>query len=123
MKPTWVMTDEEKKKKHKTSIQDKTKPNIFVKPDSPVSGKNKRKKKQSISDNEKDGKYWERRRKNNAAAKRSREERLAKEASVAKQANALVLENQKLTEDLKNALNENKKLKLRLKKYEPNFSI
>ena len=82
----------------------------------------KRKRKQSISDNMKDEKYWERRRKNNAAAKRSREERLAKEASVAKQANTLVLENQKLTEDLKNALDENKKLRLRLKKYEPNFS-
>ena len=119
MKPTWVMTDEEKKKKHKTSIQDKTKPNIFVKPDSPVSGKNKRKKKQSISDNEKDGKYWERRRKNNAAAKRSREERLAKEALIANRSNFLVLENQKLTKDLKNTLDENQKLRFRLKKYEP----
>jgi len=94
----------------------------FVIPSSPDVGKNKRKRKQSISDNMKDEKYWERRRKNNAAAKRSREERLAKEASVAKQANTLVLENQKLTEDLKNALDENKKLRLRLKKYEPNFS-
>jgi len=94
----------------------------FVVPESPAStaggGKGKRKRKQSISDNLKDDKYWERRRKNNAAAKRSREERLAKEADVAKQATGLVAENTELKRSLAEALNDNQQLKERLAKYE-----
>merc|ERR1711874_824593 len=91
----------------------------FVIPESP-SGKGKRKRKQSISDTMKDDKYWERRRKNNAAAKRSREERLAKEAKIAQQANCLVQENIKLKEELKSAIEENKSLRDRLRNYEVN---
>jgi hypothetical protein len=78
----------------------------------------KRKRKQSISDNLKDDKYWERRRKNNAAAKRSREERLQKEAEVAKQATGLFAENTELKRSLAEALNDNQQLKERLAKYE-----
>ena len=78
----------------------------------------KRKRKQSISDNLKDDKYWERRRKNNAAAKRSREERLQKEAEVARQANGLVAENTELKRSLAEALLDNQQLKERLAKYE-----
>jgi len=102
-----------------TDSIDSNEPN-FVIPDSPVtpSGKGRRKRKQSISDNMKDDKYWERRRKNNAAAKRSREERLAKEAKIAQQANVLVQENIKLKEELKNAIDENKSLRERLRNYE-----
>jgi len=92
----------------------------FVIPESPASGKGKRKRKQSISDTMKDDKYWERRRKNNAAAKRSREERLAKEAKIAQQANCLVQENIKLKEELKTAIEENKSLRERLRNYEQN---
>ena len=93
----------------------------FVIPESPATpggSKGRRKRKQSISDNLKDDKYWERRRKNNAAAKRSREERLAKEAKIAQQANCLVAENVKLKEELKNAIDENKSLRERLRNYE-----
>ena len=78
----------------------------------------KRKRKQSISDNLKDDKYWERRRKNNAAAKRSREERLEKEANISRQANGLVAENTELKRSLQEALNDNQQLKERLAKYE-----
>ena len=78
----------------------------------------KRKRKQSISDNLKDDKYWERRRKNNAAAKRSREERLQKEAEVARQANGLHAENAELKRSLQEALDDNQQLKARLAKYE-----
>ena len=78
----------------------------------------KRKRKQSISDNLKDDKYWERRRKNNAAAKRSREERLEKEANISRQANGLVAENTELKRSLQEALNDNHQLKERLAKYE-----
>jgi len=99
----------------------------FVVPESPASpgstGKGKRKRKMSISDNMKDDKYWERRRKNNAAAKRSREERLAKEAKIAQQANCLVQENIKLKEELKNAIEENKSLRERLQNYELNDAV
>jgi len=80
----------------------------------------KRKRKQTISDTMKDDKYWERRRKNNAAAKRSREDRLAKEAKIALQANCLVQENIKLKEELKTAIDENKSLRVRLQNYELN---
>ena len=93
----------------------------FVVPDSPASGvakSGKRKRKQSISDNLKDDKYWERRRKNNAAAKRSREERMIKEAQIAQQANSLVIENQKLKAELQSALEANEELKTRLRNYE-----
>jgi len=94
----------------------------FAVPESPAStaggSKAKRKRKQSISDNLKDDKYWERRRKNNAAAKRSREERLQKEAEVARQANGLVAENTELKRSLAEALLDNQQLKERLAKYE-----
>jgi hypothetical protein len=74
--------------------------------------------KSSISDNLKDDKYWERRRKNNIAAKRSREERLQKEAEVGKTANCLVAENTELKRSLAEALKDNPQLKDRLAKYE-----
>lgn len=94
----------------------------FTVPQSPASvsgvSKGKRKRKQSISDNLKDDKYWERRRKNNIAAKRSREERLQKEAEVAKTANCLVAENTELKRSLAEALKDNQQLKDRLAKYE-----
>jgi len=94
----------------------------FAVPQSPAStaggSKGKRKRKQSISDNLKDDKYWERRRKNNAAAKRSREERLEKEANISRQANGLVAENTELKRSLQEALNDNQQLKERLAKYE-----
>jgi hypothetical protein len=94
----------------------------FAVPESPAStvggSKGKRKRKQSISDNLKDDKYWERRRKNNAAAKRSREERLQKEAEVARQANGLHTENAELKRSLAEALIDNEQLKQRLAKYE-----
>lgn len=96
--------------------------NSFAVPESPAStaggSKGKRKRKQSISDNLKDDKYWERRRKNNAAAKRSREERLQKEAEVARQANGLHAENAELKRSLQEALDDNQQLKARLAKYE-----
>jgi bZIP factor len=49
-----------------------------------------------LPENEKDGAYWERRRKNNEAAKRSRDARRAKEDEIAIRAALLEQENLKL---------------------------
>ncbi|XP_035681690.1 hepatic leukemia factor-like [Branchiostoma floridae] len=55
-----------------------------------------RKKARNVPDGEKDNSYWERRRKNNEAAKRSREARKAKEGEIAVRAVLLEEENIKL---------------------------
>ena len=79
----------------------------------------RKRKKQNVLDERKDEKYWERRRKNNMAAKRSRDARRAKETQIAIQATILERENKNLTQELSKARAENLLLRERLQKYEP----
>ena len=66
----------------------------------------------------KDDKYWCRRKKNNIAAKRSRDARRVKENQIAMRANFLEKESFKLKDDLADLNAENARLRERLAKYE-----
>ena len=76
-----------------------------------------------VSEERKDEKYWERRRKNNMAAKRSRDARRAKETQIAIQATLLERENKNLTQELSKARAENLLLRERLQKYEQVWNL
>ncbi|ELT93628.1 hypothetical protein CAPTEDRAFT_151518 [Capitella teleta] len=78
----------------------------------------KKSKKVFVPDNDKDDKYWQRREKNNVAAKRSRDARRIKENQIALRAAFLERENSTLKSELKKALQDNKQLSQRLTKYE-----
>ena len=66
----------------------------------------------------KDDKYWQRRKKNNMAAKRSRDARRIKENQIAMRANFLQKQNEQLQMELENAQADNQQLRKRLNKYE-----
>ena len=66
----------------------------------------------------KDEKYWARRRKNNVAAKRSRDARRMKENQVAIRASYLERENDLLRKQLDEYKRETKALKMKLSRYE-----
>lgn len=66
----------------------------------------------------KDEKYWQRRRKNNIAAKRSRDARRVKENQIAIRASYLERENDALRKQLEEFKRESKSLKQRVAKYE-----
>lgn len=66
----------------------------------------------------KDQKYWSRRKKNNVAAKRSREARRIKENQIALRAAYLERENNTLKDEMKKLRLENSQLSQRLDKYE-----
>ncbi|XP_033742026.1 thyrotroph embryonic factor-like [Pecten maximus] len=66
----------------------------------------------------KDDKYWNRRKKNNVAAKRSRDARRIKENQIAMRASFLEKENDILKQELEKMKKENTKLKISLCKYE-----
>lgn len=66
----------------------------------------------------KDDRYWSRRKKNNVAAKRSRDARRIKENQIALRASFLEKTNAQLELDIDNLKMENKSLKDRLAKYE-----
>jgi leukemia factor-related protein len=66
----------------------------------------------------KDDKYWARRRKNNMAAKRSRDARRMKENQIALRASYLERENDILRKQLDDSKRETKLLKLKLARYE-----
>ncbi len=72
-----------------------------------------------VADDMKDEKYWQRRKKNNVAAKRSRDARRIKENQIALRANFLEKENEKLKEVVEKLKEENNELKMRLAKYAP----
>ena len=74
--------------------------------------------KRMVSDENKDAKYWERRRKNNLAAKRSRDLRRIKENQIAYRATLLEKDNRNLSSELNKARAENELLRQRLSKYE-----
>lgn len=66
----------------------------------------------------KDDKYWQRRRKNNVAAKRSRDARRVKENHIALRASYLEKENDLLRKQLEESRGETRQLKSRLSHYE-----
>lgn len=68
---------------------------------SDVAGVGHRGSRQSVDDEAKDDKYWERRRKNNQAAKKSRDLKRQKEMCVAEKAALLEEENKMLREEVK----------------------
>lgn len=78
----------------------------------------KKSRKQFVPMEMKDEKYWARRRKNNMAAKRSRDARRLKENQIAMRANFLEKENDALTSELQKAQAVVEALKKRLAVYE-----
>jgi len=71
-----------------------------------------------VPDELKDEKYWARRRKNNLAAKRSRDARRMKENQIALRADYLERESDQLRKQMEDLKRENQKLKLKLIQYE-----
>jgi hypothetical protein len=71
-----------------------------------------------VPDELKDDKYWARRRKNNVAAKRSRDARRMKENQIAVRATYLERENDLLRKQLEDFKRENKVLKIKLARFE-----
>jgi len=78
----------------------------------------KKSKKQFVPNELKDDKYWARRRKNNMAAKRSRDARRMKENQIAITASYLERENELLRKQLEDSKRETKVLKAKLARYE-----
>ncbi|XP_074038630.1 PAR bZIP family member Pdp1 isoform X3 [Leptinotarsa decemlineata] len=78
----------------------------------------KKSRKQFVPDDLKDDKYWARRRKNNLAAKRSRDARRMKENQIALRAGYLEKENIGLRQELERLKKENLMLQNKLSKYE-----
>merc|ERR1711862_535788 len=70
----------------------------------------RKRKKSYVPSEAKDGKYWEKRIKNNVAARRSREARRLKENQIALRASYLEQENTKLRQDLEESKFFNTKL-------------
>ncbi|KAK6629241.1 hypothetical protein RUM43_003058 [Polyplax serrata] len=77
----------------------------------------KKSRKQFVPDDLKDEKYWARRRKNNMAAKRSRDARRMKENQIALRAGFLEKENMGLRQELDRLKKENLLLRDKLSKY------
>ena len=71
-----------------------------------------------MNDSAKDDKYWQRRKKNNVAAKRSRDARRVKENQIAMRASFLESENDKMRKKYEDIKRENAELIKRLSKYE-----
>jgi hypothetical protein len=71
-----------------------------------------------VPDELKDEKYWARRRKNNLAAKRSRDARRMKENQIALRADFLERESDLLKKQVEDLKRENQKLKMKLIQYE-----
>ncbi|CAO1412829.1 unnamed protein product [Diamesa tonsa] len=78
----------------------------------------KKSRKQFVPDEMKDDKYWARRRKNNMAAKRSRDARRMKENQIALRAGFLEKENMNLHREVEQLKQENMELRARLSKYQ-----
>lgn len=71
-----------------------------------------------MPDSAKDDRYWCRRKKNNVAAKRSRDARRIKENQIAMRASYLERENTSIKEEVEKLRRENIRLKAALSKYE-----
>lgn len=70
----------------------------------------RKRKKTLVPEDEKDGKYWEKRLKNNVATKRAREAKRLKDNQIYLRAAFLEKENNRLKEELKNMMFENSKV-------------
>jgi len=70
----------------------------------------RKRKKTLVPENEKDGKYWEKRLKNNVATKRAREAKRLKENQIALRAAFLEKENRRLKDEMENMKFENSKV-------------
>ena len=96
-----VCTEKERaaprKRRRKTSGDKGTAAEIVKQRAGSVMSRNARR---SVDDASKDDKYWERRRKNNQAAKRSRDLKRQKEMSVKERADSLEEENRQLREEV-----------------------
>nr|CAD7610913.1 unnamed protein product [Timema genevievae] len=77
----------------------------------------KKSRKQFVPDEMKDEKYWARRRKNNMAAKRSRDARRIKENQIALRAGFLEKENMGLRQEMDRLKKENMLLRDKLSKF------
>ncbi|XP_034943537.1 thyrotroph embryonic factor isoform X9 [Chelonus insularis] len=88
-----------------------------LKPQPMIKKSRKQVKKLFVPDDLKDDKYWARRRKNNMAAKRSRDARRMKENQIALRAGFLEKENMGLRQELDRLKNENMLLRDKLSKY------
>ncbi|XP_060070859.1 thyrotroph embryonic factor-like [Ylistrum balloti] len=78
----------------------------------------KKSRKIFVPDDCKDDKYWNRRKKNNVAAKRSRDARRIKENQIAMRASFLEKENETLKKELEKMKKDNIKLRTSLSRYE-----
>ncbi|KAL3880649.1 hypothetical protein ACJMK2_032873 [Sinanodonta woodiana] len=83
----------------------------------------KKSKKIYVPDDLKDDRYWNRRNKNNVAAKRSRDARRIKENQITMRAAFLEKENDEMKIELDKLKKENEKLINRLAKYESNKTV
>lgn len=83
----------------------------------------KKSRKIFVPDELKDDKYWSRRNKNNAAAKRSRDARRIKENQIALRASYLERENEQLKAELEKTRRENKELKKRVSSLEGSVNV
>ena len=97
---------------------DDIKPPRELMDESPTSPSGRKKRTLSSTEDSKDDRYWERRRKNNMAAKRSRDARRVKENQIAMKATFYERENKILTQELGKARAEIHVLRERLCKYE-----
>lgn len=70
----------------------------------------RKRKKTLVPENEKDGKYWEKRLKNNVATKRAREAKRLKENQISLRAAFLEKQNKRLKDELENMKFENSKV-------------
>jgi len=78
-------------------------------------------KKRAVPDNEKDSTYWERRAKNNLAAKRSRESRRNRDNQVTLRTSFLEAENLKLRDEINQVRSEILDVKEKLQQYQIMF--
>lgn len=79
----------------------------------------KKSRKQFVPEGLKDEKYWARRRKNNMAAKRSRDARRMKENQIALRAGYLEKENMGLRQEIERLKKENMVLRDQVAKFPP----
>ncbi|RNA32531.1 thyrotroph embryonic factor isoform X5 [Brachionus plicatilis] len=102
------ISDYEFETKSKKFYDDDSKPQLVM----------RKSKKQFVPNELKDERYWARRRKNNMAAKRSRDARRMKENQIAVRASYLERENDNLRKQLEDFKRETKLLKAKLARYE-----
>ncbi|KAL3310506.1 hypothetical protein Ciccas_010928 [Cichlidogyrus casuarinus] len=94
-------------------------------PSAHLRGSNRKMRRRPVPDELKDDRYWNRRLKNNASAKRSRDARRQKETEIEVKAKILEQRNQELRLEVSRLSAENSELRYKLSKFEnqPQFPI